>query len=120
MRFVGAATRDEALRIVAGAEAACSRATGRTCRTPRWRRCRSACPWSRRPSAACPRSSRDGENGLLVPPGDPEAFAAAVRRILEEPGLRDRLAAAAKPSVEALSSDIVYGKLEALLSEAVR
>ena len=53
-----------------------------------------------------------------MPPGDPEALAAAVRRILEEPGLRDRLAAAAKPSVEALSSDIVYGKLEALLSEA--
>ena len=47
----------------------------------------------------------DGENGLLVPPGDPEALAAAIRRILDEPGLRDRLAAAAKPSVEALSSD---------------
>jgi glycosyltransferase involved in cell wall biosynthesis len=62
----------------------------------------------------------DGENGLLVRAGDPEALAAALRRILDEPGLRDQLAAAAKPSVEALSSDIVYGKLEALLSEAVR
>ena len=55
-----------------------------------------------------------------MPPGDPEALAAAIRRILEEPGLRDRLAAAAKPSVAALSSDLVYGKLEALLSEAAR
>ena len=62
----------------------------------------------------------DSENGLLVPPGDPEALATALRRILEEPGLRHRLAAEAKLSVEALSSDIVYGKLEADLSEAVR
>ena len=36
------------------------------------------------------------------------------RCILDEPGLRDRLAAAAKPSVKALSTDMVYGKLEAL------
>ena len=57
----------------------------------------------------------DGENGLLVPPGDPSELAAAMRRMLEEPGLRDRLAAAAKPSVEAISSEAIYGKLEALL-----
>ena len=62
----------------------------------------------------------DGENGLLVAPGDPDVLAAALRRILEEPGLRDRLAAAAKPSVAALSSDVVYGKLEALLTEAAK
>ena len=35
---------------------ASSRATGRTCRTRLWRRCRSACPWSRRLSVECPRS----------------------------------------------------------------
>ena len=35
---------------------ASSRVTGRTCRTPRWRRCPSACPSSRRPSAECRRS----------------------------------------------------------------
>ena len=33
-----------------------SRATGRTCRTPRSRRCRSESRWSRPPSAECPRS----------------------------------------------------------------
>jgi hypothetical protein len=34
--------------------------------------------------------------------------------------LRDRLAAAAKPSVEAISSDAIYGRLEALIAEAAR
>ena len=34
--------------------------------------------------------------GLLVPPDDPVALAAAVRRCLEEPGLRERLAAGAR------------------------
>ena len=37
--------------------------------------------------------------------GRPEELAAAMRRVLEEPGLRERLAAAAKPSVEAISSE---------------
>lgn len=36
------------------------------------------------------------ETGLTVPVDDPGALAAAARRLLEEPGLRDRLAAAAR------------------------
>jgi glycosyltransferase involved in cell wall biosynthesis len=38
---------------------------------------------------------RDGVEGLLVPPADPEALARALDRVLHEPGLRKRLAAAA-------------------------
>ena len=41
----------------------CSRAPGRTCRTRRSRRCRSACRSSRRPSAACPRSCTTARTG---------------------------------------------------------
>jgi len=37
---------------------------------------------------------RDGEDGLLVPVDDAEALAQAVRRMLDEPGLRDACAAA--------------------------
>ena len=83
----------------------CSRAPGRTCRTARSRRSRSACRWSRRPSAACPRSSTTARTACSCRPAGPSELAAAMRRVLEEPGLRDRLAARAKPSVEAISSD---------------
>jgi glycosyltransferase involved in cell wall biosynthesis len=62
----------------------------------------------------------DGENGVLVAAGQPEELAAAMRRILAEPGLRERLAAAAKPSVAAISSEAIYGRLEQLLVEAAR
>jgi glycosyltransferase involved in cell wall biosynthesis len=44
---------------------------------------------------------RDGENGLLVPPGDVEALAAAMHRLLEDAPLRARLAAAALDEVGA-------------------
>lgn len=39
---------------------------------------------------------RDGQNGLLVPPGDPAALAGAIRRLLEHPDLALRLARAAR------------------------
>jgi glycosyltransferase involved in cell wall biosynthesis len=36
---------------------------------------------------------RDGETGLLVPPDDPPALARAIRRLLDDRDLRERLAA---------------------------
>ncbi|MDG4811021.1 glycosyltransferase family 4 protein [Micromonospora sp. WMMD1120] len=43
---------------------------------------------------------RPDENGLLVPPGDPAALAAAVRRLLDDPALRRRLAEQGRRDVE--------------------
>jgi glycosyltransferase involved in cell wall biosynthesis len=60
----------------------------------------------------------EGENGLLVPPRDPAALAAALRRVLDEDGLRERLAVAAQPSVAAIGRDAIYGRLEEILREA--
>ncbi len=65
-----------------------------------------------------PEVVEDGVNGLLVPAGDPEALAAAVRRVLDEPGLRERLAAAGPGSVEAYAPERVYGRLEQILVAA--
>ncbi len=39
---------------------------------------------------------RDGDTGLLVPPGDPSALAAAILRALDDPALRDRIGAAGR------------------------
>jgi phosphatidylinositol alpha 1,6-mannosyltransferase len=45
----------------------------------------------------------DGGTGYLVPPGDPEALSAAVRRLAADPALRTRLGAAARRRVLARS-----------------
>ncbi len=41
----------------------------------------------------------DGENGLLVPPSDPEALRRAIDRVMSDAGLRQRLGEAARKTV---------------------
>jgi glycosyltransferase involved in cell wall biosynthesis len=43
----------------------------------------------------------DGVNGLVVPPRDPAALAAAILRIVKDPTLASRFGAAARQRVEA-------------------
>jgi glycosyltransferase involved in cell wall biosynthesis len=52
------------------------------------------------PVGGTPEVVSDGETGLLVPPRDPQALAAALRRVLEDRGLAERLAAAGRRRVE--------------------
>jgi glycosyltransferase involved in cell wall biosynthesis len=63
---------------------------------------------------------RDGENGLLVPAGDVAALAGAVRRFFAEPGLRERLRAAAAGSVRRYDREALFGRLETQLGAAAR
>jgi phosphatidyl-myo-inositol alpha-mannosyltransferase len=57
---------------------------------------------------------RDGVDGLLVPPGDPNALAAAIRRVLSEPKLAASLSAAGPARAETFSWEVVAPRLEAV------
>lgn len=57
----------------------------------------------------------DEVNGLLVPPGDADALAGAIRRYFEDAALRERLRAAASRSVAAYAPERVLERLEQLL-----
>jgi glycosyltransferase involved in cell wall biosynthesis len=63
---------------------------------------------------------RDGVNGLLVAAGDTNALAEAVRRYFADEELRERLRAAAAPSVADYAPERVFGQLEATLLRVAR
>jgi glycosyltransferase involved in cell wall biosynthesis len=67
-----------------------------------------------------PEVVEDGVNGLLVPPGDVEALAAAISRFAADAELRRRLRDAAAPSVARLAPETVYGELERILARCAR
>jgi glycosyltransferase involved in cell wall biosynthesis len=120
IEFRGALPRDDALRVVAGAEAGLLSSAWENLPHSAVEALSVGVPVVATSVGGVPEVVHDGENGLLVPPGRPEQLAAAIRRLLEEPGLRERLAAAARPSVKAISSEAIYGRLEELLGEAAR
>lgn len=120
VRFVGSLPREEVLAALAGAEAAVL-----------------SSDWENFPHAAVEALAvgtplvatdvggvaevvSDGINGLLVPPGSPEAFGQALQRLLGSPELRARLSDGARDSVLELNADLIYGRIEQLLEAAVR
>jgi glycosyltransferase involved in cell wall biosynthesis len=65
-----------------------------------------------------PGAVRHEETGLLVPPRDPRALAAALERLLDEPGLAGRLAAAGRELAAAEYSEAtMVGRYVELYSE---
>lgn len=60
----------------------------------------------------------DGENGLLFPPSDDAALAGALGRLLDDPALRARLAAAGRRSIDGyFHTDRLVERTEALYGE---
>jgi glycosyltransferase involved in cell wall biosynthesis len=61
---------------------------------------------------------RDGETGLIVPPGDALALASAVRLLADDPGLAARMGAAARERVaEHFGVDRMLAELQDLYDE---
>ena len=72
-----------------------------------------------------PEMLRDGETGLLVPPGDAKALARALRRLADDPALARRLGEAAAADVTArftpeLMLEQIQAEYDALLSTTER
>lgn len=66
-----------------------------------------------------PHIVRHGQTGMLVPPGDPQAMAAAAEQVLTEPGLWSELAAAARHEVQRYTWPRVAERLAAIYRHAV-
>jgi glycogen(starch) synthase len=60
----------------------------------------------------------DGASGVLVPPGDPAALAAALRGLLEDRGRLRAMGTAALARAQAFSTDAVVPRIEAAYREA--
>jgi glycosyltransferase involved in cell wall biosynthesis len=56
---------------------------------------------------------RDGVNGVLCEPGDPDAFAEGIRRLADDDDLRGRLGAKARAWAESRSWDAAFAPLVA-------
>ncbi len=67
-----------------------------------------------------PELVRDGETGLLFPPGDVGALAAALRRLLEKRELAERLAAAARREILSRTWDDLVDRTRAILQNRDR
>jgi glycosyltransferase involved in cell wall biosynthesis len=65
-----------------------------------------------------PEIVEDGRNGLLVPPNDPEAMAAAISRFFSDEALRERLRAGAVEASSRNTPDVIFGQLAAILEAA--
>ncbi len=62
----------------------------------------------------------DGVDALLVPPNDPQAMAAAVKRILTDPELASRLSANARKKAETYGWTVILTRWEALFNKMLK
>ena len=115
--FRGSLARAEAMAIVAGSEAALLTSAWENFPHSVVEALAVDVPVVSTAVGGVPEIVDDGVNGLLVPAGDVDAVAGAVARILREGGLRRRLAAGSRASVEHLSAPLVYRRLEAILND---
>jgi len=120
VRFAGALPRAQALRHLAGARAAVLSSSWENLPHAAVEALAVGTPVVATAVGGVPEVVHDGENGLLVEPNDPVAFAAALRRVLDDDALRAQLAAGTRSSIEAIGREPTYTRLEEILMEATR
>jgi glycosyltransferase involved in cell wall biosynthesis len=120
VRFLGAVPRNRVLEHLAGARAAVLSSAWENLPHAAVEALAVGTPVVATAVGGVPEVVRDGSNGLLVPPNDASALAAALRKILVDDALRERLASEAKRSVVAIGRDATYERLERILAGACK
>jgi glycosyltransferase involved in cell wall biosynthesis len=118
VRFLGTVPRESVLRLFRAADASVLPSAWENFPHTVVEALAVGCPVVATAVGGVPEVVRDGENGLLVPAGDPTALAAAVSRFFGDRDLRERLAASAPASVSGYSESAVFTEIEAELARA--
>ena len=116
VRFLGAVGRDQVLRLFRAADVSVLPSAWENFPHTVVEALAVGCPVIATAVGGVPEVVRDRENGLLVPPGDAGAFAAAIARLFADSELRARLSAAAPASVAGHTEEAVFSTIEAELA----
>ena len=117
--FLGSVPREQVLRLFRAADASVLPSAWENFPHTVVEALAVGCPVIATEVGGVPEVVRDGENGLLVAPGDPAAMADAIVRYFSDDKLRARLSEAAARSVEGYSEQVVFATIEAELERAV-
>jgi glycosyltransferase involved in cell wall biosynthesis len=119
VRFLGSVPRETVLRLFRAADASVLPSAWENFPHTVVEALAVGCPMIATAVGGVPEVVRDGENGLLVPPGDSAALASALNRFFGDASLRERLRGAAARSVDGYSEEAVFTAIEAELRKAV-
>jgi len=119
VRFLGAQPRERILELFAAADAALLSSAWENFPHALVEALAVGTPAIATRVGGVPEIVHDGENGLLVPPGDPAALAAAIGRYLGDEALREQLRRNAAASVADLAPERIYARLEEILARTL-
>jgi glycosyltransferase involved in cell wall biosynthesis len=111
VRFLGAGTRDDVVTLFRAVDAALLTSAWENLPHTLLEALAVGTPVVATAVGGIPEIVVDGENGLLVPPRDVDAIAAAIERIARDDELRRSLAAGAQPSVEELAEPRILQRI---------
>jgi glycosyltransferase involved in cell wall biosynthesis len=119
VRFLGSVARETVLRLFRAADASVLPSAWENFPHTVVESLAVGCPVIATAVGGVPEVVRDGENGLLVAPGDPEALADAITRFFGDDVLRAQLSEAAARSVGEYAEEAVFTTIEGELRRAV-